>query len=196
MGRMRTLARALAAAALLAPATGLGEDVAVGLPAPGFTLRTLNPDACGTGVVGLARWVGPDADDAQAKAVLISFFASWCAPCRKEMPYLQQLHEMYRERGLRVLSVTIDREDSGIEESKRIAAAAKVSYPIASDRFNLLARRYLGAESPLPSVFLVGKDGTIVRIEKGYDREASTFLLAEVQRALGLGSGRARPLRR
>ena len=59
-----------------------------------------------------------------------------------------------------------------------------------SDRCNLLARRYLGEQSPLPSIFIVSRDGSIARIEKGYGKDASTFLLAEVQRALGLNANR------
>jgi hypothetical protein len=57
---------------------------------------------------------------------------------------------------------------------------------VLSDRFNVLARRYLGDKSPLPSVFLVGRDGNVIRIERGYAKDASAFLLAEVQQALGV----------
>ena len=54
-----------------------------------------------------------------------------------------------------------------------------------SDRFNLLARRYLGEQAPLPSVFLVRRDGTLARIERGYAKDASQLLLADIQAALG-----------
>jgi hypothetical protein len=69
---------------------------------------------------------------------------------------------------------------------------AGAAYPVLSDRFNFLARRYLGEQSPLPSVFLVGRDGNILRIERGYGKDASTFLLAEVQKALGISSPTAK----
>lgn len=195
-GRMAGMRRPLAVASLLAlllPALpSADEEIAVGLPAPSFTLRAMNPEASGLAVVALDRYVGPEAEDAQARVVLLSFFASWCEPCKKEMPYLQQLHEMYRDQGLRVLSVSIDREDPGISRARQIAAGAKVTFPVLSDRFNFLARRYLGEQSPLPSVFLVGRDGNILRIERGYGKDASTFLLAEVQKALGISSTTAK----
>ncbi len=162
------------------------EVVAEGMPAPSFSLKTLNPDVAGSSWIALDRFVGDEAEDAAAKAVLISFFASWCDPCKKEMPFLVQLDRMYREQGLRVLSVDIDREQAGIEAARKLVSAAKVNHPVLSDRFNFLARRYLGEQAPLPSVFIVRRDGTIVTIERGYAKDASAFLLAEVQSVLGI----------
>jgi peroxiredoxin len=93
---------------------------------------------------------------------------------------------MYREHGLRVLGVDIDKEEAGIDAAKKLIATAKVTYPVLSDRFNFLARRYLGEKAPLPSVFIVQRDGVVAKIERGYAKDASHFLLAEVQDALGL----------
>jgi hypothetical protein len=93
---------------------------------------------------------------------------------------------MYRDQGLRVLGVCIDKEDAGVEAAKKLVAEKKVGYPVLADRFNFLARRYLGEQAPLPSVFLIKRDGTIARIERGYTKDASAFLLAEVQELLGV----------
>ncbi|HET9552433.1 MAG TPA: TlpA disulfide reductase family protein, partial [Anaeromyxobacteraceae bacterium] len=181
--------RLAAAALLLAIAPGLAaaeDEIGVGLPAPGFSLKTLNPDVAGTTWLPLDRYVGEGAEDPGAKLVLLSFFASWCGPCKKELPFLAQLDAMYRPQGLRVVGISLDKDEAGIEAAKRLIAANKVGYPVLSDRFNFLAKRYLGDAAPLPSVFLVARDGTVVRIEKGYAKDASAFLLAEVQAALGL----------
>ncbi len=196
MGSMRLPSiLALAVALALPPAARADEEIAVGLPAPGFTLRTLNPDESGAASVRLDRFVGPEAEDPAAKVVLLSFYASWCGPCRKEMPHLQQLHLLYREQGLRVLAVSIDRDESGIAEARKMARAARVTFPVLTDRFNLLARRYLGEEAPLPSVFLIARDGTIARIERGYGKDAASFLLGDLQRALGTAARSARAAR-
>src|SRR5512142_841905 len=191
------------AVALLSPAGravaqdgGLAEEIREGLPAPSFSLRTLNPEASGETWVALDRFVGEEPDDPAARAVVISFFASWCGPCKRELPFLVQLDRMYRDRGLRVLAVDTDQEEAGIEAARRMIAAARVAYPVLSDRFNFLARRYLGDQAPLPSVFVVRRDGTIARIERGYAKDASAFLLAEVQSALGMDPVRARPAAR
>lgn len=177
---------ALAAALLAAVPAAADEEIGVGLPAPAFSLRTMNPEVAGMGWVALDRFVGEAPADPAAKAVLISFFASWCVPCRRELPFLVQLDRKYRDKGLRVLGVCVDTDEAGIEAAKKLIASAKVGYPVLSDRFNFLARRYLGEQAPLPSVFIVGRDGLVSNIERGYAKDASAFLLAEVQDALGL----------
>lgn len=183
---MRAVAAALALlAAVPAAAQDLAEEVGEGLPAPNFALKTLNPDVAGTTWLALDRYVGEEAED-PARLVLLTFFASWCAPCQKEMPVLEQLHRMYRERGLRVLAVCIDEDEQGMAAARKLLAANRITYPVLSDRFNVLARRYLGEQAPLPSLFLVDRDGMIVRIERGYAKDASQFLVAEVQASLGV----------
>lgn len=178
---------ALALALLLAE-----PDVSVGAQAPTFSLRTLNPDASGLAWVSLEKLVGPGAEDQGSRLVLLSFFASWCEPCKKELPFLVQLDRTYRDQGLRVVSVDIDGEEPGIEAARQLASQPGLRHPVGSDCFNILARRYLGDKAPLPSVFLVRKDGTIARIERGYTRDAPAFLTAAVRAELGLPAEPAR----
>jgi thiol-disulfide isomerase/thioredoxin len=188
--------RLLAALVLLAAVPALAEDeIGVGLPAPAFSLKTLNAEVAGSPWFRLDQYVGEEPDDPGARVVLLSFFASWCGPCKQELPFLVQLDARYREQGLRVVSISIDQDEEGIQGARRMAAQARVRHPVLSDRFNVLARRYLGERSPLPSVFLVGRDGNLLVIEKGYARDASAFLLAEVQAALGLPQRAAAPAR-
>lgn len=184
MGTMRLACAA--AAALLAAGGARADDglPAEGQPAPAFRLRALNP-AAGFAVVDLEGLVGDEAEDRGARVVLLSFSASWCLPCRKELPVLQELNREFRDRGLRVVAVNIDRDEEGIAEARRQLEAAHVTFPVVSDRFNLLARRYLGDRSPLPSVFLIRRDGIIARVERGYREEAPALLRGEVRRALG-----------
>jgi thiol-disulfide isomerase/thioredoxin len=175
----------LVAAALLAALPAAAEELAEGLPAPGFSLRTLNPEASGADWISLDRFAGEAPADPDAKAVLLTFFASWCEPCERELPLLVRLDREYRPQGLRVIAVDIDRDDAGVEAARRLVAAAKVRFPVLSDRFNLLARRYLGDVAPLPSLFLVRRDGTLARIERGSAPDARA-LAADVRRVLGL----------
>ena len=192
------LARALALALVLelpAAAPARADDAAVGGLAPAFSLRTLNPDAAGTGWVALEKLVGAGADDPGAKVVLLSFSASWCEPCRKELPLLVRLDRDYREQGLRVVSVNIDTEPEGIEAAKQLAVDAGLRHPVCSDRFNILVRRYLGEKAALPSVFLVRQDGTIALVARGYAKDASEFLEAAVRKELGLPAERAKGAR-
>lgn len=166
----------------------LADDdlAAVDKPAPMFRLPVYNQKAAGAGVVGLDKYVGPDATDKGTKVVLMSFMASFCAPCKKEMPYLQSLHQRYSEFGLRVVMVSIDTEADGQKIIDELIEKNQVTFPVLKDRFNLVARRYLGTQSPLPSVFMVKPDGIVAAVHRGYNDEASLILASEVEKALGV----------
>ncbi len=111
---VRSLAMGLVLLLAAPAATAWAEDLAeVGKPAPMFRLPVYNPKPVGAGVVGLDRFVGADAKDKDTRVVLLSFMASFCAPCKKEMPWLQQLHEKLGPKGLRVVMVSIDSEPEG-----------------------------------------------------------------------------------
>lgn len=161
------------------PLLNAGDD------APMFAGLLHDPDAAGMARIDLSSLVGPDADAEQAaKAVLISFFATWCAPCKKEMPFLQQLYTEYKQRGLRVLSVAIDKDEATWPQIADLVKANHVSYPIVKDRYNLIARQYLGEKTALPSVFIVNKEGKVALVKQGYPDDAALFLRAEVEKAL------------
>jgi thiol-disulfide isomerase/thioredoxin len=169
-----------------APAPAGAEEAVVGAPAPGFSLKVLNPEVAGTSWFSLRSLAGDEPEDAGARLVLISFFASWCAPCKKELPLLVDLDRRYRSLGLRVIGISIDKDEAGIAAARKLVADHRAAYPVLSDRFNLLARRYLGEQAPLPSVFLVGRDGNVISIDRGYTRDAGGFLRAKVETALGI----------
>ena len=173
------------------PGPAGSEDAVIGGAAPGFSLRVLNPEAAGVQWLSLQSLAGEAPDDAESRVVLVSFFASWCAPCKKELPLLVELDTRYRSLGLRIIGISIDKEEPAIEAARRLVAEHHARYPVLSDRFNLLARRYLGDQAPLPSVFLIGRDGSILAIERGYTKDASTFLRAKVEAALGIKRGAA-----
>ena len=185
------LAWALLAALLPNAARAQAPSASVGTPAPAFRLPAYaNPG--GIRSLGLTNLVGPEATDKDAKVVLLSFMASFCAPCKKEMPYLQRLHETYGADGLRVVMVSIDTEPEGMAIIDGLIAEHAITYPVLKDRFNIVARRYLGAQSPLPSVFVVGRDGRVMKVHRGYSDEASAVFQREVEDALGIPAGASR----
>jgi thiol-disulfide isomerase/thioredoxin len=181
--------RSLAVVLSLGVATAARADdelAAVNRPAPMFRLPVYNPKPVGSTVVGLEKFVGPDAADRDAKVVLLSFMASWCEPCKKEMPYLQLMHDRYRDFGLRVMMVSIDTEPDGQKLIDGMIEQHKVTFPVLKDRFNLVARRWLGSQSPLPSLFMVKPDGVVSVVHRGYNQEISTLLAKEIEGALGI----------
>ena len=158
--------------------------LSVGDRAPAFFLNAVNPD-----VVGQRRIVLEDFyRDEDTKAVIISFFATWCAPCKKELPLLQVLWERYRDDGLRIVVISIDREPEAVAGLNGFIEDLGVRYPVVSDRFAFLARRYLGPTSALPSIFITDGNGVLQTIKQGYGDDAEAFLEAEVRRVMGLGA--------
>jgi hypothetical protein len=57
---------------------------------------------------------------------------------------------------------------------------------VLKDRFNLVARRWLGNQSPLPSLFLIRPDGVVSKVHRGYDQEIGTVLAQDIETALGI----------
>lgn len=90
------------------------------------------------------------------KPTIVTFWASWCGPCRKEMPALSALYTKYKDRGLQVLGVSVDKT---AEAAQGFLTATPMAFPIALDGSNTLQRQF-GAES-LPTTFWVGTDGKV-----------------------------------
>jgi thiol-disulfide isomerase/thioredoxin len=96
----------------------------------------------------------------EGKVVLVDFWATWCAPCRKSMPELQSLHDKYSSRGFTVVGVSID-EGKAASKVKKFVTSKKISYPIAIDseddptweRFRVKA---------VPAAFLIDQEGRVV----------------------------------
>ncbi|HEX2834836.1 MAG TPA: TlpA disulfide reductase family protein [Thermoanaerobaculia bacterium] len=92
------------------------------------------------------------------KVVLLNIWATWCGPCRFEIPELQRLHNQYAAQGFEVIGVSVD--ESGPEAVKQFVADEKIAYPIALDPDGKIAT--LMQTSVLPTTVLVGRDGRIL----------------------------------
>lgn len=179
------MSRHLALAAVLLSLPALADDLAeVDKPAPSFRLPAYNAKAVGEGFIGLDKYVGPERSDKKTKALLVSFMASFCAPCKKELPVLQALHEKHQGDGLRIMAVSIDAEPEGQKKVEGLIEENKITFPVLKDRFNIVARRWLGTKSPLPSLFVVRPDGTVAAVHRGYSQDGAELLAKEVEAAL------------
>jgi thiol-disulfide isomerase/thioredoxin len=166
---------------------GLAEDLAqVGAAAPTFRLPVYNAKEFGETTVALESFVGPEATDKKTRVLVVSFMASFCGPCKKEMPFLQTLHEKHRADGLRIMMVAIDTEAEGQKKVEELIAENKVTFPVGKDRFNIVARRWLGSKSPLPSLFFVKPDGTVASVHRGYSSDGAEVLADELSTTLGV----------
>ena len=119
------------------------ESTSVGSPAPDFQLSDLDGKT-----VSLS--------DFQGKPVLINFWASWCRPCRVEMPHIQQVYEEWADKGLVVLAINWGETPS---EVKKFMRNYELSLPVLLDTKRLVAQQY--DVWSIPTTFLIDKDGII-----------------------------------
>jgi peroxiredoxin len=135
-----------------APSADSNSELAVGQPAPDFTLKTLDG-----GEASLSKFRG--------RPVLINFWASWCPPCRLEMPDLVRAYEAHQDDGFVILAINLTFQDS-LQEAQRFADEFNMSFPVLLDETGevttALYRLY-----GLPTSVFVDRNGMISHIQIG-----------------------------
>ncbi len=152
--RMNRLRRRYFAPALLATGVSLATfssaAVAPASTAPDFTLRS-------------SEGINLRLHEQRGQVVMVNFWASWCGPCKVELPHLNRLHDKYRASGFVLLGVNID-EDPRLATS--IAQRMGLKFPILLDSDKAVAKRYdLGT---MPSTVLIDRDGRVRQVHLGY----------------------------
>ncbi len=105
--------------------------------------------------------------------VLFNFWATWCKPCLAEQPKLKAFHEEWREKGFRVVSVSID-DPRTAKQVKPFIKRHKIDFPVYLDS-NQEAYRKLGGRA-VPFNVLVGTDGGVLSVTMGYkEKDAETW---------------------
>ncbi len=97
--------------------------------------------------------------DYQGRVVLLNFWATWCAPCREEIPDLSALHAQFQSQGLTVLGVSLD--ETGIEGVQAFADEFDITYPLAHDARGALAEA-VGNVYGLPTTLVIDAKGNVV----------------------------------
>jgi peroxiredoxin len=123
----------------------------VGYLAPDFSLPSL-----GGQTVRLS--------DLRGKAVLLNFWATWCAPCRLEMPTMDKAYQEYKSRGLEILAVSLDAGSNSVV--KNFMQELKLDFPVLSDPDMEVLRLYRMVG--IPASFLIDKQGIVRHREVGY----------------------------
>lgn len=162
----RHLALALSLFALVAmPALALAVDV--GEPPPEINL----PELTSGKKISLAALRG--------KVVVVDFWASWCAPCKEEMPVLESLYKRFKDSGLVVVGVSVDNEAAN---AKKFLSSVKVSFPIVHDAGHTVADKFKPPR--MPTSYVIDKAGKIRFVHAGFRKEDGKKLEEEIAKLL------------
>ena len=118
--------------------------------APDFTLKTLE---------------GPNLrlEEYRGQVVLLNFWASWCGPCRQEMPILDRLHQRYEDTGFAVLGVNVEGETA---PAQKIVDKTNVTFPVLIDEGQSVSELY--DLEAMPSTVVIDRDGVVRYYHRGY----------------------------
>lgn len=122
--------------------------------------------------------------DYEGKVLVLNLWATWCGPCRKEIPEMIQLHKDYKGRGVEFIGLTIEDDRGNTPEAvKEFAEQFKISYPVAwADQklwVSLLSPNY-----GIPQTYVLTKDGRVLKKFVGYSPQVGAMVRAVVEQAL------------
>ncbi len=153
----------------------LSFTVTAGGPAPEFTLPIV-PSA------------SPDADykgseislkDLKGRVVLLDFWATWCPPCRKSFPWMDEMYSRYKKDGLIVVAIS---EDSKRELVERFIEKMNPLFPIAYDPTGEVAEKF--NLRGMPTSYLIDREGNIAIIHVGFRNSDKDKLEADIKMIL------------
>lgn len=101
--------------------------------------------------------------ETRGQVVMLNFWATWCAPCRQELPLLENLYKRYRDTGLLILGVNAEDNPAG---AQAMAASLKLSFPVLFDVKKDVSKQY--GVSAMPYTVLIDRDGRIRHRHRGY----------------------------
>lgn len=142
-------------------------------------------NSAAAGVASNFYWYGSDGKkisliDLKGKTVLINFWATWCGPCKAELPDLENLSKTYSSKGLVIVGVSVDKGDNLLTDVSSFTSQNGLTYQIVIDNDDV-ANAY-GNINALPTSFLVDKNGKIV--DKWVGMRDKAFLESTVSKYL------------
>ena len=101
--------------------------------------------------------------DFRGKVVMINFWATWCAPCRQELPHLNALYKKYKSKGFVLLGVNLDNDPAA---ARKMADEFKVSFPVLFDPEQKTGKLY--RLKAMPSTVILNRSGKVRHVHLGY----------------------------
>jgi peroxiredoxin len=151
-------------AAFLLPGIALAKTSPGPQHAPPFTLPTTSGSVC--------------LDSLRGQAVLVDFWASWCAPCKQSFPWMNAMHQKYATKGLTIVAINLDKD-------RKLADAFLdqhlAPFTVAFDPAGKTAKAF--KVWGMPSSYLIGADGTILFSKIGFDPKKTDDFERLIQQA-------------
>ena len=115
----------------------------------------------------------------QGKVTLINFWASWCAPCRDELPALQKIYDKYRERSFEIVGINLDKKQQNAQTSvKRYG----LNFTVLHDPNSTVVRLYKG--QAMPCSYLLDQDGVIREVFNGFSAKKQVQMEKAIEQLL------------
>ncbi|KAF0825893.1 thiol-disulfide oxidoreductase ResA [Cytobacillus firmus] len=125
------------------------QKVAVGEKAPDFVLTDMDGNK-------------HRLSDYEGQGVFLNFWGTWCKPCEKEMPYMNNQYKQFKDEGVQVLAVNVGETDLAVNN---FSERYDLAFPIVIDKDSQVQSAY--GINPLPATFLIDKDGKVVKYITG-----------------------------
>ena len=135
--------------------------------APDFSLPKINEE----GTVNL--------EELKGRVVYVDFWATWCPPCRKSFPWMEEMHTRYSENGLTIVAISVD---SKYELAEKFVQDLKPSFISAHDPAKKTAKLY--KLLAMPSSYLIDRNGKIISTHLGFKSSKTKKVEAEIKAAL------------
>lgn len=126
-----------------------------------------------------------DLSDYRGKIVVVDFWASWCAPCRRSFPWLDAMHEKYADDGLVIIGVN---EDNNLEDARMFLKDVPVGFRIVLDADGEIASAF--DLIAMPSTYIIGRDGKLAARHLGFKTAKQDEYEAVLRRLLDAAAAR------
>ena len=117
--------------------------------------------------------------EAAGSVVYLDFWASWCGPCRQSFPWMNEMQEKYRSKGLKVIAVNVDARS---EDARKFLAQNPAGFTVAFDSKGTTPGQY-GVKG-MPTSFIIGRDGKVVSSHLGFNAAEKETLEKDLKSAL------------
>ena len=115
----------------------------------------------------------------KGQVVMINFWASWCGPCREEMPLLDQMYKRYSPLGFTLLGVNVE---ANSKDAEKLLAKVPVTFPVLFDKENKVSKMY--DVNAMPSTVFIDRKGNVRYLHRGYKAGDESEYLNQIRALL------------